>query len=549
MFALLRETALEEGACALHSLNISEHDYKLVGELDFVLVSRRGILVLEVKGGRVKRENGIWTFTDRFGNEHRRAEGPFEQARSGMFALRHRIEEHFGTNELRGAVFGFGAAFPEHRFDIESAEWAPEMVLDARSRARPNGIKSYVDGLFRYWEAKTPKSRELSRDEIAAILRFLRPGFDRVPVLSVRAERLTRTMAELTEEQYAQLDCVEENRRIFCSGGAGTGKTFLAAELARRQAALGKRVLIACASPILAAYLDSCVSSSAIQVEAVDVDALTRSERPDRAIRTCDALVVDEGQDLLNTTALDYLDTRVVGGLQDGEWCFFVDANRQTGLTGRFEPEALEYLRSCGAVNAKLSRNCRNTEDIVTQTRLLTAADLGQPSAGQGPPVKIDFHGSDAVQLVQLEERLASLRDDGVPSGEITILSPLSFDSSCVRDTDLNRRGNLERVTPRVAANWPPARVTFAAVADFKGLENNFILVVDIDDLSEGVALNTLYVAMSRARVGLWITVSAASRQRVNEIMKQNLALMVGGFHRPATPPHSQPLIAGAATT
>ncbi len=34
-----------------HSLNLTDHDYKEIGEADLVLVSSLGILILEVKGG------------------------------------------------------------------------------------------------------------------------------------------------------------------------------------------------------------------------------------------------------------------------------------------------------------------------------------------------------------------------------------------------------------------------------------------------------------------------------------------------------------------
>jgi hypothetical protein len=36
---------------AFHSLNLTHHAYKRFGEIDFVIVGRPGILVLEVKGG------------------------------------------------------------------------------------------------------------------------------------------------------------------------------------------------------------------------------------------------------------------------------------------------------------------------------------------------------------------------------------------------------------------------------------------------------------------------------------------------------------------
>ena len=47
----------------LHSLGITTHNKVIYGETDFlVLAPQLGIFALEVKGGRVKRENGICNF-------------------------------------------------------------------------------------------------------------------------------------------------------------------------------------------------------------------------------------------------------------------------------------------------------------------------------------------------------------------------------------------------------------------------------------------------------------------------------------------------------
>ena len=45
----------EDSECfyALHSLNLTYHEYKRFSEIDFIIVCPDGIYVLEVKGGRV----------------------------------------------------------------------------------------------------------------------------------------------------------------------------------------------------------------------------------------------------------------------------------------------------------------------------------------------------------------------------------------------------------------------------------------------------------------------------------------------------------------
>ena len=66
VFNLLKNLEMGPGWTALHSLNVSKHQYKQWCELDFVIVGPEGIIVLEVKGGRVECKDGIWHFTHRF---------------------------------------------------------------------------------------------------------------------------------------------------------------------------------------------------------------------------------------------------------------------------------------------------------------------------------------------------------------------------------------------------------------------------------------------------------------------------------------------------
>ena len=62
VFDLLRGSKVP--GVAFHSLLLSEHEINPTGEADFVVVSPKGLLVIEVKGGTVAREeDGIWSFT------------------------------------------------------------------------------------------------------------------------------------------------------------------------------------------------------------------------------------------------------------------------------------------------------------------------------------------------------------------------------------------------------------------------------------------------------------------------------------------------------
>jgi hypothetical protein len=73
----------------LHSLGLAKRGSKPYGEIDFVvLIPGAGIVCLEVKGGRVRCESGIWYTRNRDDEEAALAKSPIMQARDGMFAVR-----------------------------------------------------------------------------------------------------------------------------------------------------------------------------------------------------------------------------------------------------------------------------------------------------------------------------------------------------------------------------------------------------------------------------------------------------------------------------
>ena len=60
----------------------------------------------------------------------------------------------------------------------------------------------------------------------------LRPSFEISPALSLKVDSLYQKMVSLTQQQYEIVDAAEESDRILCTGGAGTGKSLVAMEVA-----------------------------------------------------------------------------------------------------------------------------------------------------------------------------------------------------------------------------------------------------------------------------------------------------------------------------
>lgn len=509
VFKALAESALD--GTALHSLNLPDHDYKLTAELDFVLILDDLILAIEVKGAHIACGDGVWTYSDRAGHRRTSREGPFKQVQTAMYALRKRLTERLGA-DVGDVAFGHLVITPD--VDLASSfEWAEESYCGKSMFNR--GIDKPIERARRYWLGKQARKVPITKELHARLLGDLRPSFDRSPLLDARANLLDATMVRLTDEQYARLDLISDEPRVICSGGAGTGKTFLAAEVARRQALLGRRVLFTCRSEVLAAFATRTLEGSSVEVRAASqLGSLT----------PYDVLVVDEAQDLMTFDILEDLEQAVVGGWADGRWTMFLDQNSQAHLYGDFDPDALAYVQSFGPVKPSLKFNCRNTREIAFQTRAYTGADTGVATAGTGPEVVFAAVDDQEAELAALEKHLRSLADQDVAPEHITIVSLRGdWETSVAKNLRATRRGRLAQMSPSLASRWPGRGMTWSSAVDIKGMENRFVCVVDVDSVATEPELDLLYVALSRPRAGLWVATSPHVNEQLGELFKQHL--------------------------
>jgi len=487
-----------ESLVAFHSLNLPKHPSQRFGEADFVLCGPRGLFVLEVKGGGVTCRDGKWETIDRSGRRHFLRRSPFQQAEDALHAIRRKLCE-WAPDADRQLVFGYGVVFPDCKFDVQGSEWDRRQVADTRDM---RDFESWLSRLFRYWEQKSFGNGRPDSSLLKRMKRFLRPEFEKAMPLHVQVGYVEKEVATLTEEQMRFLDMIDANPRVLCEGGAGTGKTFLGMELARRWAGKNWRVALICQSPWLKCHLESAFAISGVSV--VRPEGLKVAARRE-GIERFDALIVDEGQDLFSLDALDRLDGVLVGGLAGGRWCIFHDVNNQSGFFGEVDYDALRYLESLGAAKVPLRTNCRNTQVILDKVKTDLGADMGVKGVGHGPPVR-EHHAADPEEAARiLVGELKEIIDDGgICAGDVTILSPLRFGDSCVSLLPPAFRNRIVVLDEFSMRSFPPEQTSFSEIGAFKGLENEAIVLVDLPPRSEmSDDLRNRYVGMSRARAVL----------------------------------------------
>lgn len=484
-------------AAAFHSLNLTRHPHKRFGEIDFLVTSARVILVLEVKGGGVKCIDGRWIYTDREGVEHARSESPFRQAESALHGLTRRLQDQFPRGALDDFVFGYGVIFPDCEWRQAGSEWDPRTLADAKAFRR---FDRWLESLISYWDEKAGVQRKgagVSTILLKEVQGFLRPDFEAIPAFGTQVRQIEENLVRLTEDQYALLDIVEANPRTFCTGGAGTGKTFLAVELARRWAGGGEQVLLVCSSPWLKSWIHGRLAIAGLTVSTCDSIPTAASRA---GIAKFDKLIVDEAQDLIQMDSLDILDTHLKGSLSGGSWCLFGDLQNQSGLLGQVEQDALDWIGQIGPARLPLRVNCRNTQQIIELIRDQLGLDMGVRGTGSGPKVRHASFENRAAAAIALEREIKALGDLGLAHSQITILSSCSYRDSLVAELPPKTRTAIRELDEYGIRNFPPDAISFSTIENFKGLENDAVIVIDLPLENAPTHAALSYVGMSRAR-------------------------------------------------
>lgn len=479
-----------------HSLNLTRHAYKRFGEIDFLICCPYGLFVLEVKGGRIGCNEGVWQYTNRYGDLTKSVEGPFKQAESALHGLMSNLSTNFPDRLVSQFSIGYGVITPDCDGLSASTEWDPITLADSRSY---KDLERWLSRLFQYWRSKDGGNRHPTDATMKELRQYLRPEFEAVIPLHVQARGVEERIATLTEDQMSMVDVVADNPRVLCSGGAGTGKTFLAMELARRWTVDGKNVALVCHSPWLKSYLESRFLISNLTVSLVDSLQIACRRQ---GISNFDALIVDEGQDLFDMDSLDKLDSVLQGSLTEGRWCFFHDINNQSGFFGIHDKDAIDYLSSMHPTKVPLRTNCRNTRVILEKVQASLGADMGVRGAGDGPKIRECLASSKEEATRLLENELFELIDHGgLSPGDVTILSPLNFEESCVAGLPEKVKRQIIILDEYSLKSFPNIKTSFAEIGNFKGLENEAIIVVDLPSPENSRKdLAKHYVAMSRAR-------------------------------------------------
>ena len=478
-------------------------------EGDFVLAHPdRGIISLEVKGGGIECQHGEW-FRVPHGGDRERMRDPFTQALDHRYALVRKIAEQPEWKD-RKLFLVHALAFPDipvHKLAL--APDAPrELILDRNDLKE---LPAAIDKVLAYHEGSRDKRVNPGTEGVAMLEELLAPTFRiEVPMATLFDEE-ERALVELTGEQAAILNRYGRDRRMVITGCAGSGKTMLAVERARRLADAGRKVLFVCFNKALRKSL-----ADASKVEGLDFFTFhglcTRlahvaglelpkydgeappeywsSVLPNALVEAVgelggqyDDILVDEAQDLESDWLMAL--TYTLRDVDQGSiWLFMDDNQRVYDAKLEVPPEYRPF---------DLTVNCRNTQAIHAEvTKLYRGAVTPEVKGPPGRQPELIQTNDEPSKIEAVLDRLCEQQD--VRPQDVVVLSGHGRENSVVFGKGAGRWSYTDK------RGRGGKSVFFSSIRGFKGLESSVVILCELDNLDAESRDSQLYVGLSRAR-------------------------------------------------
>jgi len=490
-------------------------DVATVGEIDFLVIHRKhGVLVLEVKGGVVAVENGVWTTTTQHGRTYT-IQDPCAQAERNRRELRKWLGSLPATKHLKFAIFP-AVALPDSvvKTDIRP-DFPADICLDMR---HVDDIEARLLSIFAYWKNHADAGNAVmdatSAGALVTVFQVTR-GFQPQIIEIFKRER--KQIEQSTSGQFRILRQLSLHRRATIIGGAGTGKTLIAMEKTQQLLNMGFRVLLVCYNTPLKEWLAGQMTHGNLVVtnfhglvkQACSWAKISANYSFDQFLELAPDLLLEAGE-ALQKRAQDYLfDAIIVDEAQDFADTWWIGINEllkdpQGGVLYVFFDDNQRIYQQINNIPMNttpfvLTDNCRNTQHI--HQHMSEYVVNGTPTDCLGPdgrPIEIHPAKNVAEASKQLSAVLANLiQMQGIAPKDVIILTPAGKDRSGWKEG--MQIGNYSLTWYLNDEN--PNGVRVSTIHSYKGLESAVVILTELDKIRQDDLQNSLiYIGISRAR-------------------------------------------------
>lgn len=520
---------LSDDYYVFHSFDIASVNSGVIeeNEIDFVIFNpQKGIICLEAKAGQVWFENGCWMYGNGKKMKHN---GPYNQARRNKWALSDYMEnqgleyENSHCKKLHAVWF---PNVPMKKFEEQHLPAGGDINITLTSDAFGK-IEESINRIYDY-EGQDRAKTHLTKIEAERILEcVLAPKFKVISIKEIEKEHKRNVFKRMLKEQVALLDYIDIQNNAIINGLAGTGKTVIALEKARRCSQRGEKVLFICYNSFLNKYLRENYSNKNISFYTIDglackicdskeADYSMLKESLKKMLKKktfpFQHVIIDEGQDfgkeLIEEKEIVSLLKENVLESKKGGFYLFYDKNQMIQ-----SDEVPQYIKEADC-KLTLYRNCRNTENIAT----MSARVLGLERV---PELYDDCIMGDVPEVGFYEDEI-----DGIEliNSEIDKFINCGYTNITILTCKTEEKSIMSKFCSENKYEYRNLDIRFTTCRKFKGLESEAILLIDIDkNTFTEYGRQIMYVGISRAKFKLSCIINMSEKECIDIMSEKGI--------------------------